>query len=129
MNISAASGEIRIKVDEITERIGRQILSRGHRALNELRNSEIQVLTNPSPSAPGSPPGVRSGNLRGNWTGSVEGNGSGGSIGVTVQITSNAKYAGYLEDGTRKMAARPFKEKIAQRALPGIAAIYREPYV
>lgn len=129
MTISAAGGAIEIKVREITERVGRQIISRGTRAVNEIRNVEINVLTGPSPSAPGNPPGVRSGNLRGNWTGSVSGGGSGGSVSIVAELTSNAHYAGYLEEGTRKMAARPYKDKITQQSLPGIIAIYSEPYL
>ena len=124
------SVSIKIEVDKITERVCKQVVSRGTRALNELRNAEIETLSNPSPSAPGSPPGVRSGNLRGNWTGQVTGGGGGGGgVSITVELTSNAHYAGYLEHGTRKMAARPFKEKIEQKALPKIVAIYSEPYL
>ena len=124
------SVSIKVEVDKITERVGKQIISRGTRALNELRNAEIETLTNPSPSAPGSPPGVRSGNLRGNWSGQVNvGAGGGGFVSLVVEMTSNAHYAGYLEHGTSKMAARPFKEKIEQKALPKIIAIYSEPYL
>jgi hypothetical protein len=130
MTVSAASGAIKIKVDEITERVGRQVLSRGVRALNALRNAEIETLTNPSPSSPGNPPGVRTGNLRANWSGSVEPGGAGGGfVSLTVQMTSNANYAGYLENGTSKMAARPYKKRIEDAATPPIAAIYSEPYV
>ena len=129
MTISVAGGQIQAAVNSITERVAQQIVSRGTRAVNELRNSAVEVLTNPSPSAPGNPPGVRSGNLRSNWTGSVEGGGGGGLVSITPTITSNAHYAGYLEHGTSKMAARPFKDKIAEQALPGIRAIYSEPYV
>ena len=69
-----------------------------------------------SPSAPGSPPGVRSGHLKNNW------HMSGGA----VCITSGMGYAGYLEHGTRKMAARPFVDKIQQTALPNVMAIFAE---
>ncbi len=45
---------------------------------------------------------------------------------MLVRITSWMYYAGYLEDGTRKMAARPFVEKIQQAALPEVASIFSE---
>lgn len=80
------------------------------------RNAALSVLANPSPSAPGSPPGVRSGHLKNNW------HMSGGA----VCITSGMGYAGYLEHGTRKMAARPFVDKIQQTALPNVMAIFAE---
>ena len=92
------------------------MIARYPRASNALRNAALSVLANPSPSAPGSPPGVRSGNLRRNW------NMSGGA----VCITSGMGYAGYLEHGTSKMAARPFVDKIQQTALPNIMAIFAE---
>ena len=65
---------------------------------------------------PRAPPGVRSGHLKNNW------HMSGGA----VCITSGMGYAGYLEHGTRKMAARPYVEKIKQTALPNITAIFAE---
>mgnify|MGYP006987796032 CR=1 FL=1 len=38
------------------------------------------------------------------------------------------KYAGYLENGTKKMTARPFVDKIKEKATPEIEKIYKEPY-
>jgi hypothetical protein len=46
--------------------------------------------------------------------------------GGAVCITSGMGYAGYLEHGTRKMAARPFVDKIQQTALPNVMAIFAE---
>lgn len=123
------SASIAAVVEQIKQRIGQQMVSRAPRALNELRNKEIQTLTGPSPSAPGSPPGVRTGNLRGSWTGQILGGAGGvGIANITIELQSNTSYAHYLEDGTVKMAARPFVDRIGQAALPGIAAIYSEPY-
>ena len=34
----------------------------------------------------------------------------------------------YLENGTKKMAARPFVDKIKEKATPEIEKIYKEPY-
>ena len=41
-------------------------------------------------------------------------------------IESGMGYAGYLEHGTRKMAARPFVDKIQQEAMAKIRAIFEE---
>lgn len=93
------------------------------RAANMLRNAELSVLSgNKSPSPPGSPPGRRSGFLRLSWTPFYTAGGGSGVFG----ITSGAHYAGYLEHGTSKMAARPFVDKIQQEALPEIEALFSE---
>lgn len=82
----------------------------------------LTVLANPSPSSPGSPPGVRSGNLRRNWNMYYSGGGGNGIFG----IQSGMHYAGYLEHGTSKMAARPYVEKVKETALPEILEIFSE---
>lgn len=111
---AALPGEVAIKVNEVKQKIS----ERTPRAANVLRNHALTVLANPSPSAPGSPPGVRTGLLRGSWSPF-----SGANI---CGITSGAHYAGYLEYGTRKMAARPFVQRIANESLPEIQAIFAE---
>jgi hypothetical protein len=40
-------------------------------------------------------------------------------------MESGMNYAGYLEKGTRKMAARPFVDKIGEKAKPKILQIYK----
>ena len=100
------------------QRVKNEAEARLPRGANALRNAALSVLANSSPSAPGSPPGVRSGNLRRNWTMF-----SGGWV---FGITSGMGYAGYLEHGTSKMAARPFVEKIKEEAMPQIQAIFGE---
>ncbi len=129
MNISVAGGQIQVAVEKVTQNIAQQITSRGMRASVKLRNSALHVLANPSPSSPGNPPGVRTGNLRANWSMAVGSGEGGGLVSVTPTIISNANYSGYLENGTYKMAARPFKDKIIESALPEITALYNEPYV
>lgn len=92
------------------------------RAANALRNAELDVLSgNPSPAPPGSPPGARTGHLFRDWLPYYSCGASG-----TFGIRSFASYAGYLEHGTRKMAARPFVDRIQQQALPQITAIFSE---
>ena len=87
-------------------------------------------------SAPGEPPAVRTGTFRGSWQTKTESTGSGDSLSVKAMIesntrTDNGKYllGAILEDGTGKMAPRPYKEKIQQKALPKAVRIYKEPYL
>ena len=118
MSPGAAAGAVPVAVQMEVENVRRQVDARLTRGSNALRTAALSVLAGASPSAPGSPPGVRSGNLRRNWT-MFSG---GGSFG----ITSGMGYAGYLEYGTSKMAARPFVEKIKEEAMPQIMAIFGE---
>ena len=111
---AALPGVVESKVDEVKQKIS----ERTPRAANVLRNHALSVLANPSPSAPGSPPGVRTGLLRTAWSPF-----SGANI---CGITSGAHYAGYLEHGTSKMAARPFVDRITNESLPEIIPIFAE---
>ena len=64
------------------------------------------------------------------WNGQVKSEGStaGGGVQIIAELESQEKYAGYLENGTTKMAARPFVDKIKEKATPEIEKIYKEPY-
>lgn len=93
------------------------------RAANALRNAEIDVLRgNPSPSKPGELPGTVSTTLMKSWT-PYHRPGVETSI---FGIRCAAEYAGYLENGTNKMAARPYVNKIQEKALPKVMAIFAE---
>lgn len=137
--LGSAGQQVQAKVNQMSANINRQVLSRGTRAVNEMRNAELEVLRGQrsgkkytkypyrstyTASAPGEPPASRTGNLRMHWSGDVRGSGSD----FTLCIESGEKYAGYLENGTKKMAARPFKDRIIEKALPGVKAIFSEPY-
>ena len=101
----------------------RQRDSKLARAANALRNAEINTLRgNPSPSAPGARPGTASRTLYKTWS---LYHSAGGPTGV-FGIIAGAHYAGYLEHGTSKMAARPYVDKIKQEALPAITQIFSE---
>lgn len=80
-------------------------------------------------SAPGEAPARRTGNLRLHWNGDIKsGRSSGGGVAVIAVLESQERYAAALENGTPKMAARPFIEKIKAEAMPEIQKIYSEPY-
>ena len=116
--------------------INRQVLSRARRGTNILRNSAMTVLGQDGSgrryrnghvaSAPGQPPAPDTGNLRRNWREqSFAGvNGLGQGVDIRMQITSDVPYAKFLEFGTRKMAARPFREKIRSKARPEIESLF-----
>lgn len=135
-SIKKIQGEINSK----KENLNRQVLSRGTRALNQLRNAELEVLSGQRSgkvyripfskatyvaSAPGEPPAQRTRNLHLHWNGSVKG-GSGKDF--TLRFESGEKYSVYLDEGTTKMAPRPFKDRITEKALPSIQSIFNEPY-
>lgn len=73
-------------------------------------------------SAPGEPPAWRSGTLAKSW--------------IPVKAYANPAietfipYAGYMEHGTPggKIAPRPFAEKIVEKAMPEVLAIYSQPF-
>ncbi len=126
MSPGEAAGALRIAVDNEIQKINQKAIARAPRAVNAIRNAELKVLSgNKSPSPPGSPPGRRTGHLRLAWTGGSDvTGGSGKGIALKVWLESGSHYSGYLEDGTRKMAARPFVEKIKVVAAPKIVAVY-----
>lgn len=84
----------------------------------------------------GEPPAVRTGTFRGSWQPKTRVNlGTNNQVSVRAYVqsrarTDNGKYllGGILEEGTRKMAPRPYQEKIQEKALPKIIKIYQEPY-
>ena len=47
-------------------------------------------------------------------------------ISVTAYADSMASYAGYLQDGTKKMAARPFVDPILDDVEPEVDSIFSE---
>lgn len=127
-------------VSDVVSRVESQTVSRAFRAANELRNAEIEVLsgegggrtyrkspfkTKYTASAPGSPPAERSGTLKKSFRPVVEG----GRSNVTSAIVSSTFYSNWLQTGTRKMAPRPYREPIIEKAKPRVTAIFSEPYL
>ena len=63
------------------------------------------------------------------WNGQVKTEGGAeNSVRVIAELESQEKYAGYLDNGTSRMAARPFVERIKEKAATEIERIYKEPY-
>lgn len=138
-----ASGRLKIAVDDTVKKVNREAVSRGTRAVNAIRNAELEVLrgkrsgrvyrkphtkSHYTASAPGEPPARRTGNLRLNWNGTVESSSTGSGLRVTAVLESQERYSTYLENGTRRMAPRPFKQPISEKAMPEIERIYHEKY-
>lgn len=139
-----AGSAVRATVKDQVTNINRKVVSKGVRAVNAIRNAELEVLKGQrsgrvyrkpfskatyTASAPGEPPARRTGNLRMHWNGQVKNeNTSGGGIAIVAELESQEPYAGYLENGTSNMAPRPFVDKIKEEAMPEIQRIYSEPY-
>lgn len=144
VSISGAGAAVKVAVEKTVESVNRQVLSRATRAVNAMRNAELDVLKGQrggriyrkpgggtyQASSPGEPPARRTGNLRLHWNGRVAtgGGGSGSGVSITLELESQEHYAGYLENGTSHMAPRPFKDRITEKATPDVVAIYSEPY-
>ena len=133
--------DISVEVAKKVQAIGQQMKSRAVRGSRALKTAELQVLRGQgggrrykkafknayhTASAPGSPPAVDTGKLRSSFR--PVGSTSAGALSVKVAIETDTHYAGYLEHGTSKMAARPYVEKIKQQAEPEILSIFNAPY-
>lgn len=132
--------QIRPTVQGLTEEVGRKVASYGLKAVNALRNAELETLkgqrtgkryrlphrkTYYTASAPGESPARRTGNLRLRWNGHVETSQDGGNTTVKAVLESETKYATYLEHGTKRMAQRPIIDPITKKAEPEIIKLYQ----
>lgn len=126
----------------------KEVSQRAYRASNELRNASLYVLRGQRSgriyrvpntgktyraSAPGQPPAVRTGVFRLSWGTHVRVEKNGTKFCAVSSIESKERAGGYLlgemlENGTRKMAPRPYKQKVIDKALPKVKAIYQKPY-
>jgi hypothetical protein len=143
-NGSAGSAIVATIKEQVTD-VNRKVVSRGVRAVNAIRNAELEVLKGQrsgrvyrkpytksatyTASAPGEAPARRTGNLRMHWNGQVKSeSAASGGIAIVAELESQERYAAALENGTRHMAPRPFAEKIKEKAAPEIQKIYSQPY-
>ncbi len=135
---------IKPEIDKLVDQINFEAKSRAFRAANELRNSALTVLRGQrsgrvykrpfssskyTASAPGEPPAVRSGDLRRSWRQKTASESTGKGLTVKPAITTDVKYAPWLDEGTDRMAPRPFEDPIIEDAKPKRKAIYSEPYL
>ena len=127
----SAAADLEVAVKEIVQGINAAAISRADRGLNIMRNAALIVLGQDGSgrtyrnghvaSAPGQPPAPDKGNLRRNWqqrkyiTGKVR---------IVLEMKSRMEYASYQDKGTRFISPRPFRERIKQKALPEIQALY-----
>lgn len=136
-------------VSEMVEEIKGQVISRGVRVSNEMRNTAVLTLRGGrhgrryripgtkkfyTASAPGEVPAVRTGLFRMSWEPSSRASQSGGGLSVISKIESRQKVGPYLlgdilENGTSRMAPRPHREKIKRKSMVAANRIYNERYL
>lgn len=134
-------------IDDETRRLTRQMKRNSVLAATQLRNTALEVLAGSrsggrkyrvpgtkkyyTASAPGQPPAVRTGSFRNSWKPSAfqAGDAYVSRIESSLQTDNGGYLLGeILENGTSRMAARPYAEKIKQQAMPHIIQIYSTPY-
>ena len=130
MTPEQAPDGVREAVEKEVKHINQKVRSKAARVNNALRNAELEVLKGQrggkryrkphskrtyQASSPGEPPARRTGALRLQWAKGVEG----GHLEVVERIygihRKPGPYAGYLENGTSKMAARRMRKKSKKR--------------
>ena len=134
MSPAAGAAQLEIDVKKSVQEINAAAISRGDRALNVMRNCALEVLGHDGSgrvyrnghvaSSPGSPPAPDTGSLRRNWSQQKLIGGNGGGVRIILRMRSQMFYAHFLDQGTRKMAPRPFTKPIEQKALPQVAALF-----
>lgn len=87
-------------------------------------------------SAPGEPPAVRTGAFRMSWKRRTYVDGRNGNDRVIhgvaesdLKIKNGMLLGDLLENGTSKMAPRPYKKRVIDMATPKIQRIMKEPYL
>lgn len=80
-------------------------------------------------SAPGEAPASDSGTLRKSFQAIKSKESSSKGIKVAAGIETKEKYAKWLQNGTEKMAPRPFVKPILEKAKPEVIRILNEPYI
>lgn len=129
------SVSIKAIVASIVNQVEAQIPARATRCSNALRTAALVVLSGPRSgstyrkpnggtyiaSAPGEPPAARTSTLMGSFRPiQAESN--------IAAIETDVPYAAKLEEGTSRMARRPYKERVIEQATPSIERIMSEPY-
>jgi len=125
-----------------------EVASRTYRASNELRTASLYVLRGQRggrryrvpttrrryhASSPGEPPAVRTGIFRLSWGTHIHVEKQGVHFKAVAAIESNVRAGKYLlgdllEDGTKRMAPRPYKQAVKDRAMPKIQELFKKSY-
>ena len=144
-NASQAIGKV---IASTLKGVQKEVSQRAYRASNELRNASLYVLRGArsgktyrvpntgkkyKASAPGEPPAFRSGTFRFSWGTHVHVEKNGSHFRAVSSIESNERAGGrllgeMLENGHGSVAPRPYKQKVIDKALPKVKAIYKKPY-
>lgn len=143
-----ASQDIGKVIASTLKGVQKEVSQRAYRASNELRNASLYVLRGArsgktyrvpntgkkyKASAPGEPPAVRTGTFRLSWGTHVHVKKNGSHFRAVSSIESNERAGGrllgeMLENGHGSVAPRPYKQKVIDKALPNVKAIYKKPY-
>ena len=150
-----AMHEIHVIVNKTVEEIGQKAKQRGFQAANVLTNEVKKVLSGQrsgrsykvkgtggkakksgvmyTASAPGEPPALRFGTLQKSFKRRTYAERNGSGLTVHAVTESNLQVNGYLlgellENGTKRIAPRPFKQKTIDAALPKITQIFARNY-
>ncbi len=150
-----AMHEIGVIVNKTVEEIEQKAKKRGYQAANVLTNEVKKVLSGQrsgriykvkktggkskksgvvyTASAPGEPPAVRFGTLRTSFKRRTYAEQNGKELIVHTITESDLQVNGYLlgdllENGTKKSAPRPYKQKTIDAALPKITEIFSKNY-
>ena len=144
-NASQAIGKV---IASTLKGVQKEVSQRAYRASNELRNASLYVLRGArsgktyrvpntgkkyKASAPGEPPAVRTGTFRFSWGTHVHVEKNGSHFRAVSSLESNERAGGrllgeMLENGHGSVAPRPYKQKVIDKALPKVKAIYKKPY-
>lgn len=79
-------------------------------------------------SAPGEPPAERTNTLRRSFEEKIAAENKAAYTEVKAYIETKQEYAAALDEGTDKMASRPIREPVIERAKPKIRQIFSKPY-
>ena len=134
MSPAAGAAQLEIEVRKTVQEINVAAISRATRGLNIMRNTALEVLGHDGSgrvyrnghvaSAPGETPAPATGSMRSNWNQQKLIGGNGGGVRIILRMRSQMFYAHFLDEGTRKMAPRPFTKPIEQKARPQVAALF-----
>ena len=154
-NYKQAIHEIRTIVNKTVEEIEQKAMKRGYQAANVLTNEVKKILSGQrsgriykvkktggnaqksgvvyTASAPGEPPAIRFGTLRTSFKRRSYSEKKGNELIIHAITESDLQVNGHLlgdllENGTKRIAPRPYKQKTIDAALPKVTEIFSRSY-